>query len=252
MDVEIPESWPAFLRQFTGFSTPEAVGMIGTIAFCPKTGAQLSEERYYDEHGRALRVPIEDAFVAGDNLDGELTTGAVRSSQRALLVHFRRTHQFHRPENADLYRNVALWLRQLKQTASDPQTPDMVVWLALSARVRREGYDAEWMLSHVALRCPRCHGRLTYEQLGPDALSASCGTNCTDDNANRLTEIENLAADLYAQTFERGQIEERAEDEENGMQVSDLEILESRHLTVYPRDRDQLLRLSTVAPGRGR
>jgi hypothetical protein len=228
MDVEFPESWPAFLRQFTGFSTSEAVGMIGTITFCPKTGAQLSEERYYDAYGRGLRAPIEDAFVAGDDLDGELTTGAVRSSQRALLVHFRRTHQFYRPENADLYRNVALWLRQLKQTASGPQTPDMVVWLALCARVRREGHDAEWMLSHVALRCPRCHGRLKYDQVGPDALSASCGTNCTDDNADRLTEIETLAVDLYVQTFERGETEAGAEDVENGMPIGDLEILEGR------------------------
>jgi hypothetical protein len=185
--------------------------MIGTTAFCPKTGAQLSEERYYDAQGRALRVPVEDAFVADSDLIGELTTGAVQSSQRALLVHFRRVHQFYRPENAELYRNIALWLRQLKQAATGAQTPDMIVWLALSARIRQEGYDAEWMLGHIALRCPRCHGRLKYDQLGPNKIYAQCGTNCTDDNADRLSEIKDFAADLHAQVFEREYTETKHE-----------------------------------------
>jgi hypothetical protein len=176
--------------------------MIGETAFCPKTGAKLSEECYYDEHGRALRVPVEDAHVSADALDGELTVGAVRSSQRALLTHFRRTHQFYRPENADLYRQVALWLRRLKRTASGPQSPDMVVWLALCARIRAAGYDAEWMLGHVELRCPRCHGRLTFEQRDTGTLFAECGTNCTDDDADRLIEIEDLARDLAVRTFQ--------------------------------------------------
>lgn len=177
--------------------------MIGTTAFCPKTGAQLSERRYYDEDGRALRAPVPDGFVDGAKLDGELTTGAIRSSQRALLVHFRRTHQFYRPENAELYQNVALWLRRLKEAASGPQTPDMIVWFALSARVRQEQYDAEWMVGHVPLRCPRCHGQLKYEQLVSETLYAECATNCTDDHADRLNEIEIFAADLYTQAFDR-------------------------------------------------
>ena len=208
--------------------------MIGTTAFCPKTGAQLSEERYYDEHGRAHRAPVEDAFVAGEHLDGELTTGAVCSSKRALLVHFRRTHQFYQPENAALYRNVALWLRRLKRTASGPQTSDMVVWLALSARVRQEGYDAEWMLGHVSLRCPRCHGRLKYEQLGPDRIYARCGTNCTDDHADRLCEIEELATDLYARAFERAQGDSQGTAGDEA--TNDLELLESWHQRLYPRN----------------
>jgi hypothetical protein len=60
-----------------------------------------------------------------------------------LLTHFRRTHQFYQPANDALYRKTALWLRQLKQAANDPQSPDMIVWLALSACVRQEEYDAE-------------------------------------------------------------------------------------------------------------
>lgn len=208
--------------------------MIGTTAFCPKTGAQLSEERYYDEYGRALRVPIDDAFVAGETLNGELTTGAVCSSKRALLVHFRRTHQFYRPENAALYRNVALWLRRLKQAASGRQTPDMIVWLALSARVRQESHDVEWMLGHVSLRCPRCHGRLKYEQLGPGEIYARCGTNCTDDHADRLCELERLATDLYTQAFEPAQSNSHGTADEEA--ATDLELLESWHPRLSPRD----------------
>jgi hypothetical protein len=196
--------------------------MIGTTAFCPKTGAQLSEQRYYDEHGRALCVPVSDELVDETELDGELTTGAIRSSQRALLVHFRRTHQFYRPENADLYRNVALWLRRLKQAASGLQTTDMIVWLALSARLREEKYDAAWMVGHVPLRCPRCHGHLTYDQLSSDSLYAECATNCTDDHADRLSEIEDLAAGLYAQAF--------------ACEIEEVEVLERSRARLYPLD----------------
>lgn len=176
--------------------------MIGKSAFCPKTGAQLSEEYHYDEAGRRLRVPVEDVHVSKADLDGELTTGAVRSSRQALLVHFRRTHQFYRSANDALYRKVALWLRQLKRTASGSRSPDMIVWLALHMRVRAGGYETEWMLGHVELRCPRCHGRLKYEEIDTGTLYAECGTNCTDDNADRLTEIEDLAAALYSGAFD--------------------------------------------------
>ena len=175
--------------------------MIGATSFCPKTGAQLSERRHYDEHGRVLRAPVADGIVAETELDGELTTGAVRSSRRALLAHFRRSHQYHEAENAALYRKVALWLRRLKQSASGPQAPDAVVWLALSARVRHADHDADWMLAHIDVRCPRCHGRLNYEQIGAGTIYAACGTDCTDDSADRLTEIETLACDLYARSF---------------------------------------------------
>ncbi len=185
------------------------MGMIGTTAFCPKTGAQLSEQRHYDERGRPLRAPVPDAFVDETELDGELTTGAIRSSRKALLVHFRRTHQFYRPENAELYRNVALWLRRLKQAANGQQSPDMIVWLALTARVRQEQYEAEWMVGHVPLRCPRCHGRLAYDQFDSNTLYAQCATNCSVDHADRLSEIEDLASDLYEQAFdhERKEVE---------------------------------------------
>jgi hypothetical protein len=196
--------------------------MIGKSAFCPKTGAQLSEECHYDEEGRVLRAPVEDAYVSEAEMDGELTAGAVRSSRQALLTHFRRTHQFYRPANDALYRKIALWLRQLKQAANGPQSPDMIVWLSLSARVRREEHDAAWMLGHVELRCPRCHGRLKYEEIRTGVLYAECGTNCTDDNADRLTEIEDLATDLYAETFD--------------CEPEEVALLESRPTRLYPSD----------------
>lgn len=61
------------------------------------------------------------------------------------------------------------------------------------------------MLGHVSLRCPRCHGRLKYEQLGSETIYARCGTNCTDDHADRLCELEELTTSLYTQTFEQVQ-----------------------------------------------
>lgn len=175
--------------------------MIGDTAFCPRTGAQLADERHYDEHGRALRVPTEDEFVAGEDLDGALTTGAVRSSRQALLTQFRRTHQRHRCADPDRYRQVALWLRRLKGHASGSEESDTIVWLALGARLCEAG-DAGWMLEHVELRCPRCHGRLDYEQPRPDALVGVCATDCTGDRRNRLAEIERLATDLCERTFD--------------------------------------------------
>lgn len=47
--------------------------MTGESAFCPKTGAQFSKEPYYDENGHVLRAPVEDDYVSGADLDGELT-----------------------------------------------------------------------------------------------------------------------------------------------------------------------------------
>ena len=182
--------------------------MIGDLAFCPKTGARLSEERYYRADGPPLRVPVDDEYVSAEEIDGELTAGAVCSSRRALLTHFRRTHQYYRRPDDELYRTVALRLRELKRTASGPHSPDMVVWLALHDHLDTTGIDADWMLGHVELRCPRCHGRLKYEQHDPETIHAECATNCTDDNADRLAEIERLASELARDALDRTDVEE--------------------------------------------
>ncbi|EMA41201.1 hypothetical protein [Halococcus hamelinensis] len=182
--------------------------MIGDLAFCPKTGARLSEKRYYRAEGPPLRIPVDDEYVPADAIDGELTAGAVCSSRRALLTHFRRTHQYdHRP-NDELYRTVALRLRDLKRAANGPQSSDMVVWLALHDHLDAAGIDVDWMLGHVELRCPRCHGRLKYHQIDTGTVHAECATNCTDDNADRLAEVERLASELVRDALDRTEVEE--------------------------------------------
>lgn len=178
--------------------------MRGDFAFCPKTGARLSEKRYYRKSGPPLRVPVADEYVPAEAIDGELTAGAVCSSHRALLTHFRRTHGFYRSPDDDLYRTVALRLRELKRAASGPQSSDMVVWLALHDRLSASGVDVDWMLGHVEFRCPHCHGRLKYRQPDPETIHAECATDCTDDTTERLAEIEGLATDLARNAFGAG------------------------------------------------
>lgn len=178
--------------------------MMGETAFCPKTGAPLSDDRYYQENGHALRIAVKDDYVHADELDGELTTGTIRSSTKTLLTHFQRTHQYYHEPNYCLYRKAALRLRELKRAAAGRQETDMVVWLALYARLRETVLETEmdWMLGHVELRCPQCHGRLRYEQLASGRLLAACGTNCGDETGNRLAAIERLAIELYESAFE--------------------------------------------------
>ena len=178
--------------------------MRGDFAFCPKTGARLSEERYYRADGPPLRVPVADEYVPAEAIDGELTAGAVCSSHRALLTHFRRTHGFYRSPDDDLYRTVALRLRELKRAASGLHASDMVVWLALYDHLNESGVDADWMLGHVEFRCPHCHGRLKYRQSEPETIHAECATDCTDDHAERLAEIERLATELARNVFGAG------------------------------------------------
>lgn len=158
-----------------------------------------SARRERDETGSFGRRTGET--IAPGVVPGPGRTGTVCSSRRALLAYFRRTHQCHREPDDALYRTVALRLRELKRAASGPGSSDMVVWFALYDRLRDEGVDADWLLGHVELRCPRCHGRLKYHQVDAETIHAECATNCTDDHAERLGEIERLAADLVHEAF---------------------------------------------------
>ena len=184
--------------------------MIGAHAVCPKTGAQLSNEQHYDDAGQPRRIPVADAHVSPADLEAELTTGAVRSSREALLTHFQRTHQYDHSANDELYQKVALWLRRLTQTASGSHDMDMIIWVALAARVRAADYDASWMLNHVEFRCPQCYGRLKYEQIDAETVHAECATNCTDTRTGRLTEIRDRAQELFQQAYRNEKIEFQA------------------------------------------
>lgn len=175
--------------------------MIGNDAFCPKSGATLSDDQHYDQQGRGKRAveATENAEELG--VVGELTAGATRSSPTALLTYFQRCHQrYHEAEDEDLYSKASLALRRLKRAASGDQEKDVHVWHALAYRLDACGYDVDWMHSHAEIRCPHCHGQLRFRDLGDD-VAARCATNCTDRRADHLTTIRETVASLYEAAF---------------------------------------------------
>jgi hypothetical protein len=176
------------------------IPMIGSDAFCPESGAPLSEEHHYDETGRAWRAVTPDDHSPADAPDGLLTAGAVRSSRTALWTYFRRCATRHDVPDACL-RTAALGLRRLKRAGDGRTAPDVHVWYALQHRLSVRGYDADWMGSHAKLRCPDCHGRLRYGTAG-DRLVARCGTLCGDDPGDRLPAVREAVAALYADAFD--------------------------------------------------
>lgn len=173
--------------------------MIDEYAFCPRSGAPLSEERHYDERGQARRVPEEPN---DEPTIEELTNGERRSSRRALLAHFRHCHARHADPDPALYRAVSLALYRLKRAADGTDEWDVYVWYALAERLAREGFDAGWMHVHVEPRCPRCHGKLKYGRTPRGDLTARCGARCSNDRANALREVRETVADLYTRAFE--------------------------------------------------
>lgn len=176
--------------------------MIGNDAFCPKTGAPLSEENCYDDEGSSYRTTQADEFTPQSHLPGEFTNGAVRSSKSALFNQFRRCHQRHCESDAALYRKAALGLSRLKRIADGRQEWDVHVWYALQRRLHSKGFDVEWMDTHAEPRCPDCHGRLTYERYDNGDVRAECGTRCTGLDTDKLSEIRETIADLYSQAFQ--------------------------------------------------
>ena len=174
--------------------------MIEEYAFCPKTGAPLSERRHYDERGHPSRVPIEERTPSGMKPDGELTNGAIRSSTEAIFNYFRRCHQRHCEEDGALYRKAVLELRRLKKAATGIEEWDIHIWYALQYRLA-DDHDVGWMDVHAEPRCPDCHGRLKYEQLGPHDVIGRCGTNCTARGADRLPAVRETIASLYSRAF---------------------------------------------------
>lgn len=174
--------------------------MIGSDAFCPKTGAPLSDQRHYDGRGRSYRSVVGDGLGVTTPTEGELTNGAVRSAAPALTRYFIRCQRRYGEPDAALYRRASLAIRQLKRAASGREESDVHVWYALRHRLRRFGYPTEWMHSHIELRCPGCHGRLKYVDHGA-GVTARCGTNCDGHHADRLEEIRAVVLALYAAAF---------------------------------------------------
>ena len=173
--------------------------MIDEHAFCPRSGAPLSEERHYDERGHARRVPEEPN---DEPTVQELTNGERRSSRRALLAHFRHCHERHAEPDPAIHRAASLALYRLKRVADGAVEWDVHVWYALAERLAREGFDAEWMHVHVEPRCPRCHGTLKYGRTPRGDLVARCGALCSDERADALRVVRETVADLYTRAFE--------------------------------------------------
>ncbi len=196
-----PPSWDANETLTEELAVFHSTHMKGDYAFCPKSGAPLSEEIHYDELGHAHRHVLGDDTHVEQQQDGELTNGSLRSSKTALFNYFRRCHDDRREPNSKLYSRAALALSRLKRTASGTEEWDMYVWFALAERLEVHGFDACWMNAHIEPRCPQCAGRLKYERLVGDELVARCGTNCTTDSRDRLAEIRETVVDLYGRAF---------------------------------------------------
>ena len=174
--------------------------MIGSDAFCPKTGALLSDQRHYDRRGRPYRAVVGDGLNVETSIEGELTNGAIRSSAAALARYFRGCHRRHDEPDGALYRRASLAIRRLKRMATGREEADVYVWYALYHRLDRLGHATKWMHSDVEPRCPDCHGRLKYTALG-SGVSAQCGTNCDGRHTDRLEEIREVVVALYTVAF---------------------------------------------------
>lgn len=174
--------------------------MIGEHAFCPTNGAELSQEIHYDESGCPERVPQSDDLSPDAALEAPLTRGKHRSSKRALSTYFQRCHRRHAEPNEDLYRRATLMITRLKRAAVEREGRDVIVWYALADRLADEGFDVNWMNSHVEPRCPECGGRLKYVS-GPNGPIGRCGTSCIDAPTDQLYVIRTTVCSLLDRTF---------------------------------------------------
>lgn len=176
--------------------------MIGYYAFCHRSGAPLSEPIHYDNSGQPWRSVLPGDGADDDRQVGELTNGEVRSSRRALVTYFRRTHRRHHEFDAQLYKRAALAINRLKRAATGDQEADRYVWYALQHRFDELGYDVQWMHAHAGLRCPDCHGRLKFDGDSGGVVYAQCGTGCAGTEADQMVRIRETVASLCTAAFD--------------------------------------------------
>lgn len=197
--------------------------MRGPNAFCPGSGAPLSERR----HHRAGR-PQRHSTSGDVEYGGVLTNGELVSSRTALLRYFEDCHGRHAgaddpsdqgsgtddagdrhagtddsgdrdgPDDA-LYRAAATALVRLKRV--DGKHWDVWVWVALQECLARRGFDVDWMAGHATARCPRCAGRLRWERGPTDEPRPRCVGTC-DADAGLLDALHEEVRTLYARAFE--------------------------------------------------
>ena len=160
----------------------------GPDAFCPKSGAPLSDDRHPDERRRPHREPESDECA-------ELSTGAVRSSTDALIAFFRRSHRdSSRDLDRPLLRKAARHLRTLK---SESDARDEWIWYALCEKLHREDFEVAWMRYHVHLVCPYCGSEPKWEPAPCGDLLPKCAVNCTDSSEYVLHEARERIRTAY-------------------------------------------------------
>lgn len=174
--------------------------MKGKHAFCPTSGAELTEERYYVDSNIPYRAPVEGTVDESWTLLGELTTGQLVSSSTALISYFRRCQQEAAADYyVDLYGKAAKELRRLK---SETNAWDVWIWYALAERLDRVGFDTSWMLQYAEPRCPRCSSRLRYEEPTAGYANMICGSSCGNEgSSDRTVEIYERIKDVHNATF---------------------------------------------------
>lgn len=175
--------------------------MKGEYAFCPKTGASLSERPHYDERGHPWRVPEFDETTASLNAEQELTNGRLQSARIALFNYFRRCHGYDHDPDAELYRSAANDLRRIKRAATGQSAWDFVVWYCLGERLARLDFDVDWMHGYVKPRCLSCGGPLKYDR-DSDRPAGTCATNCTGDRRDQLLVLRQQITQLFAAAFD--------------------------------------------------
>lgn len=168
--------------------------MKGPNAFCPETGASLSEETHYAA-GRPQHHSTSDDPGHG----GLLTNGALTSSRRALVRHFRECHSRHAAADSALHRAAAGGVARLKR--ADRDAWDVWLWTALHEHLARRDFAVDWMAAHAEPRCPQCAGPLAWSA-GPDGTPrARCRGSCRDDG-DRYPALRSRVLDLHNAAFD--------------------------------------------------
>lgn len=181
-------------------------------AFCPKSGAPLSERPHYDGRGRPWHVPEPERpdapLGAGERIESaELTNGEFRSSRLALTTYFRRCQRRHGGSDDRLCREAGSALRRLKRATTRETEWDLVVWYALGERLTRDGHDVAWMHAHTKPRCLDCGGRLKYHAVA-ERIVAVCATNCSGDRRDQLAALRSRVATLYTDAYPETPLDE--------------------------------------------
>jgi hypothetical protein len=183
--------------------------MRGPQAFCPSTGAPLSDERerpqLYRPGASPVRAPKPDDF--GEAPTTPLSRGANYSSTAALKRYFRRSYATHAPtDDGTVVRQAAAAIERLKEPETDVH--DDHLWFALAERLHRKyDYSAaalSWMWACVDLGCPHCYGVVTEEWRASEGeIQRKCAINCTDDNRYVDGEIRESIEEAYNKSFRR-------------------------------------------------